>query len=840
MATPHLPHILLSNPPEHSIYIAPGTGGGGIDPVIPRDRRTHGQFLQQKFDQAWQNAVDERAVTHAARNGVYLEFISDPGAALVIQSLEDMRSKQVRLLNVRQITTSLVGADGTSAESTTTYATVYVANEQKKYFANKIAEYLTQETPANNPKNQPLINSIANIRQALLVDSFWSDSISMIPQHEPEWVEVWLSSNADGAIAGFERLLTQAQVSHRNGVLRFPERSVKVIFANREQLAWLTQHCDLIAEYRRAKTTAAFFIELNNADQAHWTADVLGRLQVDVDSESVVCILDTGVNFGHPLLESLLQSHDCHSVNPAWGTHDHNSHGSYMAGIAAYGDLTAVLESNEPVRARHHLESVKLLPPPPHTTHPDLWGYVTSQAISRAEIQAPRRNRCICMAITAEDTRDRGRPTSWSAQLDQLASGSEDGTQRLIVVSAGNATSTITDAARLYPEVQLSDSIHDPAQSWNALTVGACTALGTITDPNLAHYSAVAPQHGLSPFSTTSATWEENMWPIKPELVAEGGNLAIDNEGFATECDDLSLLSTSFDPNVAHFGPFSMTSAATARVSWMAGQLQAHNSSFWPETIRGLLIHSARWPDALKTQFIDDERKSSYKHLLSICGYGVPDLDRAMYSAMNSLTLIAQQSLQPFDKQPRGKSGYRTLDMHLYELPWPTAVLQDLPYGTEIEMRVTLSYFVEPGPGEIGWQDRYRYASHGLRFDLNSPGESKQEFMARVNKAARDADEGKPGTRSPADHWLLGSQARNRGSVHSDIWKGTAQDLATSNLIAISPTIGWWRERAHLGRWDRCTRYSLIISIVTPEEAIDIYTPVTIQVGIANPVIITT
>ena len=73
--------------------------------------------------------------------------------------------------------------------------------------------------------------------------------------------------------------------------------------------------------------------------------------------------------------------------------------------------------------------------------------------------------------------------------------------------------------------------------------------------------------------------------------------------------------------------------------------------------------------------------------------------------------------------------------MHLHELPWPKDVLLNLPDDTKVNMRVTLSYFIEPGPGEIGWKDRYRYASHALRFELNSPGESKSEFAKRVNKA---------------------------------------------------------------------------------------------------------
>lgn len=212
-------------------------------------------------------------------------------------------------------------------------------------------------------------------------------------------------------------------------------------------------------------------------------------------------------------------------------------------------------------------------------------------------------------------------------------------------------------------------------------------------------------------------------------------------------------------------------------------------------------------------------------------------MKRARYSASNNLTLIAQSELQPFDKKA-GASGYRTRDMHLYELPWPKEILELMPPDTEVKMKVTLSYYIEPGPGEIGWQDRYRYASHGLRFELNSPTESKDEFVRRINVAARDEENGHPGTSSASDHWLLG-QVRNKGSIHSDVWAGSAQQLASSNLIAVHPTVGWWRERSHLGKWNQKTRYSLIVSITTPEESVDIYTPVAIQLGVPVPVQIT-
>ncbi|MCF7837098.1 MAG: S8 family peptidase [Candidatus Marinimicrobia bacterium] len=589
----------------------------------------------------------------------------------------------------------------------------------------------------------------------------------------------------------------------------------------KQQLEAISRESDDIAEYRRAKETAAFWLDLPNKEQAEWVASVLNRLNIASNPGTAICILDTGVNRGHPLLSPLLSEADCTSFDPLWGAHDHDKHGTLMAGIGAYNNLQELLAHNDDVVLRHCLESVKILPP--HAANdPNLWGHITAQSLYKAEIQAPNRKRIACMAVTSADTRDRGRPSSWSGVLDQLCSGADDDNRRFFVVSAGNSAE---DSRAVYPEAQETDSVHDPAQSWNALTIGAYTKLNDIRDPTMSGYEPVAPRNGLSPFSTTSNEWEDR-WPIKPELVLEGGNLAKDANGFQTVSDDLSLLSTYYDPQRAHFYPFCMTSAATAQAAWMAAQIHVRYPEFWPETVRGLMVHSANWTDTLKAQFCDSENKASYKHLLRTCGYGVPSLEKALFSASNRLTMISQAEIQPFDKKDGG--GYRTLDMHLYELPWPKDVLQAMPPHADVKIRVTLSYFIEPSPGEVGWKDRYRYASHGLRFDLNSPTETRDQFKRRINQAARDEENGHPGTNSPSGHWVLG-QARDKGSIHSDIWKGSAAELAESNLIAISPLVGWWRERPHKGKWNRKTRYALIISIETPETEVDIYTPVSVQ-----------
>jgi hypothetical protein len=47
--------------------------------------------------------------------------------------------------------------------------------------------------------------------------------------------------------------------------------------------------------------------------------------------------------------------------------------------------------------------------------------------------------------------------------------------------------------------------------------------------------------------------------------------------------------------------------------------------------------------------------------------------------------------------------------------------------------------------------------------------------------------------------------------------------LADCGHVAVYPVTGWWRERPHLGRLENKARYSLVISIETPDQEIDLY-----------------
>ena len=616
------------------------------------------------------------------------------------------------------------------------------------------------------------------------------------------------------------------------GELNFLERTVLMARASQEQMRDSLVILNSIAELRRPKETAEFFDSLTPEEQPEWLDELLSRTTFAPESEDTpyACLLDTGTNRGHPLLTPALSKGDLHTVEPGWGTNDQVGHGTEMAGIALAGNLSDILSSSQPVDIDHRLESVKLIQwsggAGTNSTH---HGHLTEEAITRPEVTAPLRRRVFSMAVTARDDRDRGRPTAWSAAIDGLTSDylGDGANRRLMVVSAGNVNDP--NAWLDYPDSNDTDGIHDPAQAWNALTVGAFTALDKITGPGTSGFSAIAKTGGLSPFSTTSLTWGRH-WPLKPDVLFEGGNAAKDSIS-AVSMGSLSLLTTHFRPANRLLTTTNATSAAAALGARFAARVMVVYPRLWPETVRALIVHSAEWTDEMRSQFLPtgSPRKADYLRLVRRCGFGVPDIDRALWTVENSLTMVVQQSLRPFQRS--GSRPPTLRDMQLHSLPWPRDVLEKLG-ETPIEMRVTLSYFIEPNPSRRGHRSRYRYESHGLRFDVKRPLESNDEFRKRVNLAAREEDEGVL-SRSDGDaDWLIGSQARHVGSLHGDIWRGTAAELASRGTIAVFPTAGWWKTRQALGRYNKAARYALVVSIKAPELDVDLYTEVASRVAV--------
>ena len=437
-----------------------------------------------------------------------------------------------------------------------------------------------------------------------------------------------------------------------------------------------------------------------------------------------------------------------------------------------------------------------------------------------------------------------GRPTLWSATVDALAFGTDVETgddslellaepdpqaSRLFVIASGNVR---RDNWRrdFLDECDIS-SVEDPGQSFNALTVGAYTELRDVPEhPDFAGYSPLAPPGELSPFSRTSRLFDNKKWPVKPDIVLEGGNLLVSPDGTTFDLHDVVMMTTTSHREALGrpLTSANATSAAAAQAARMAAAASSIYPGLWAETLRGLLVHSAEWTDPMVEAVTSAPTKNQKLQVARRYGFGVPTLPRVLHSASSAVTLISQTDILPFQQEG---STAKLREMHLHDLPWPREQLLDLG-GTPVRMRVTLSYFIEPNPSSRGWRGRYVYPSHGLRFDIRRPGEMTAEFQRRLNKLA-EVEEGQT-TRatSPNPDWVIGPDQRHKGSLHADLWQGAAAELADSGLLGVYPVGGWWKNNNRQDRNEIRVRYGLLVSLFTPETHIDLYTPIAAQIEI--------
>jgi hypothetical protein len=406
-----------------------------------------------------------------------------------------------------------------------------------------------------------------------------------------------------------------------------------------------------------------------------------------------------------------------------------------------YGDLEPHMNSAQPIELTHGAESMKLLPPHGFPARkPPSYGVVTQGCVALVEAERPGVLRSFCLATSATDYPP-SRPSSWSGALDQIAAGAMPGDaadgvpaseapKRLLVVATGNV------AGGMMVEVVPSQPLEDPSQSWNALTIGGFTRKEQAPAPPPTLEPVVAANH-RSPFSRGSRSLPDDLTPIKPEVLFEAGNMLSDTTGFCAWHETVSLLAPGSEVGIGPLLPFWATSAAAGVAGNFLGRLQAALPDRWPETHGALTVDSASWPQPIRKQLIGrgahwkTGSKGEKQQILREMGYGVPDIERAILSAHNDVTLIAEAEIQPFAVGADGRTGVFN-EMHFYDLPWPKAALEQLE-NEIVTMKVTLSYFIEPNlTGKAATRpDTYR--SFGLRFAMKKRNETEATFRARVN-----------------------------------------------------------------------------------------------------------
>lgn len=411
---------------------------------------------------------------------------------------------------------------------------------------------------------------------------------------------------------------------------------------------------------------------------------------------SKVCIVDSGVVAGHPLLRgTVFDERDFASGD---GTSvDTVGHGTHIAGVIVYGDLRSAIQSNQ-WEPKVGLLSAKVLKNDGH-------GRAVFSDEKRAENQIRSAIRtyheeysCRIFNLSIGNSERPyldGRQLPWALVLDELSRELDI----ICVVSAGNVSepeipeeSTSARFQETARDQLLSDThaLIDPATSLLSLTVGAIAHSDVpfpIGGQERIRPSLVAsPRNCPSPFSRTGTVSSDGPAPkraIKPELVAHGGNycLGLDNRRWNLNDTQLGVPSLNFQfagnsPIVTQNG----TSVAAGYVSHCAALVEEKLRVIEPDRtpsanlIRCLTTHSANVTDDARTWMGVGE--DAENRILRSLGYGKPDPKRAISSAENRVTLFSEDTIQ---------ENY----FHLYEIILPEIFVET---SGSRKLRVTLAY----------------------------------------------------------------------------------------------------------------------------------------------------
>jgi hypothetical protein len=252
--------------------------------------------------------------------GIYLEVELDRGKAADAIDLKSagIRSGAAKIDDAYRRTISL-----------------FVPEHARPAIENIINEYLNGElTETGQPKNKTRVEAIEAIRAAH-IGTRWTDQRPIPTDTQtPMWWSLWCYRDPEAQI---QETCTRlgVRVADRNKWMFFPEVVVIPVLTNRATVELMMFATDAIAELRFANDTPTFFIDDFQGEQHEWVDGLAERIVWPGNEAPAVCILDTGINRGHALIEPALTPEDMHALNQEdWGVDDHDPGGTARRWLA--------------------------------------------------------------------------------------------------------------------------------------------------------------------------------------------------------------------------------------------------------------------------------------------------------------------------------------------------------------------------------------------------------------------------------------------------------------------------------------------------------------------------
>lgn len=414
--------------------------------------------------------------------------------------------------------------------------------------------------------------------------------------------------------------------------------------------------------------------DLAQADLLTIDAGDLPEVTDPPDGAVVIGIIDTGVNFGHPLLAKTEAG--AITAVPAWGTSDTFGHGTSVASIAAFGDIAARVAAKN-FNAQFRLASARVTSDigkfPTDISLPDL--------MQRSIRTLHADHQCRIFNISLGDSRGTyagGKPDPWTATLDYLARELDV----LIIVSSGNrddlAGAFGDGVVAAYPQFfsNAASRINEPATGANIVAVGAIAHSNGLEheDEEYAGVRPIAMRDEPSPF-TRIGPGIGGM--IKPEFVDIGGNAVWDGPSgklLGGNSKASAGIWTFYHAPIGNslFTSRSGTSFAAPNLAYKAALLLSRFPDASANLLRALLSISSRIPNASR----DRLHALADTEIPMVCGHGLVNAEHAANSDDGRVVFYAE------DELPLGQFA-------IFEVPIPKE-FQTLKGDREI--RVSLAF----------------------------------------------------------------------------------------------------------------------------------------------------
>lgn len=791
-------------------YTAIPRGGSSQIFLPPRNAREHSAFIRDQINALASSVANnaDKKVVASKRTIVSVQMATSDG-------VDPSRLESTK----RNSPVTLLGFDEKSGLA------ILDASPDFKALVGKLDQYdKSIENNAESPRNRKLIDYIEGLRPTTfseVIGEGLKADWATLDKNRSIWLEFHVRGGysnqpeAENSAIALREAFARVKIDFQSTKLRvqMPEEDIYFALLSINSAAQVFDLIDCVFEIELPAHVTLKWLEAEHRPVRQIPRITFSELPITAPE---VVILDSGIMGEHPLLKPVISG--IHSVLDSETGADAIGHGTEMAGVVTFGEaLPQHIQSGtfDPIA---RVRSVQLLKVPREGSASeamsDAWPALTEKAIEASQSGAADVQQIFVLAVTAESKFGEFSST-WTNAVDKAAYN--DGRGRLIFVSTGNQRTDFGPAfVSDFPESLLLQKLEEPANSFNAVAVGACTNLSEMPPKEYEKYTALARPGSPSPYTKVGYA-NSSASGIKPDVVFEGGNRGVDERGDGTiggGISTLSVISTSRTLSSAFaIGSSWGTSCAAALAANFASKIWSVDSSLRPETVRGLVVHSASWTDEMRRAF-----RNRKDELLSVCGYGVPDIGTATSCIRNRATMIFEDELAGIYSGDERKEERR---IKFYEIPVPEELANS---NEEVGLRVTLSYFAEPN----GYRRR---VSRGLdlAWKIQGPNEDREQFRARVNGETRKElkKAGVPRPETKDFPWEVGPQKRGRGTVQSDRWIGPASFVAGKKLLAVYPVNGWWDFRKPFKT--KAQRFSLIVTVQT--AGFDIYTPISVQVG---------